>query len=57
MAALASRDIDPRPLVTASGTLSDLPRFLDAQRRGLGIRYAVNGRLEGVGSSLTPDET
>ncbi len=41
MAALASGEIDPRPLVTASGALSDLPRFLEAQRRGEGIRYAV----------------
>ena len=44
VAALASGEIDPRPLVTDSGTLSDLPRFLDAQRRGRGIRYAIIGR-------------
>ncbi len=41
LAALASGEIDPRPLVTASGALSDLPRFLEAQRRAEGIRYAV----------------
>ena len=41
LAALASGEIDPRPLVSASGALSDLPRFLEAQRRAEGIRYAV----------------
>ncbi|HJW13291.1 MAG TPA: alcohol dehydrogenase catalytic domain-containing protein [Thermoanaerobaculia bacterium] len=41
MAALASAAMDPRRLVTASGPLSELPRFLEAQRRGEGIRYAV----------------
>ncbi len=41
MAALASGEIDPRPLVTASGALSELPRFLESQRRAEGIRYAV----------------
>jgi L-iditol 2-dehydrogenase len=41
LAALASGEIDPRPLITATGTLSDLPRFLEAQSRGEGIRYAV----------------
>ena len=43
MDALASRDIDPRPLITARGTLSDLPRFLDAQQKGEGVRYAILG--------------
>ncbi|HEY3204257.1 MAG TPA: alcohol dehydrogenase catalytic domain-containing protein [Thermoanaerobaculia bacterium] len=38
---LASGEIDPRPLITASGALSDLPRFLDAQAHGEGIRYAI----------------
>ena len=38
---LASGEIDPRPLVTEVGSLSDLPRFLSAARRRDGIRYAV----------------
>jgi L-iditol 2-dehydrogenase len=38
---LAAREIDPTPLVTERGTLSDLPRFLAAQARREGIRYAV----------------
>jgi L-iditol 2-dehydrogenase len=41
MALLASREIDPHPLITATGRLSDLPRFLEAQGRGEGLRYAV----------------
>ena len=41
--ALASRNIDPRPLITARGTLADLPRFLDAQQKGEGVRYAIMG--------------
>jgi len=41
MAALSSGEIDPRPLITDRGGLSDLPRFLAAQARGEGIRYAV----------------
>ena len=41
MALLASGAVDPRPLVTEVGALSDLPRFLEAQRRGEGVRYAV----------------
>jgi L-iditol 2-dehydrogenase len=41
MALLASGEIDPRPLITATGSLSDLPRFLEAQAKGEGIRYAV----------------
>ena len=38
---LAAREIDPSPLITDRGALSDLPRFLAAQLRGEGIRYAV----------------
>jgi L-iditol 2-dehydrogenase len=38
---LAAREIDPSPLLTERGTLSDLPRFLAAQARREGIRYAV----------------
>jgi L-iditol 2-dehydrogenase len=41
MAALADGSIEPRALVTDSGTLSDLPRFLEAQGRGDGLRYAI----------------
>lgn len=41
MAALASGEIDPRPLISETGPLEDLPRFIEAQRRGEGIRYAV----------------
>jgi L-iditol 2-dehydrogenase len=38
---LASGELDPSPLVTHTGRLSELPGFLDAQARGEGIRYAV----------------
>jgi L-iditol 2-dehydrogenase len=38
---LASGEIDAGPLVSGRGSLSDLPRFLDAQKRRDGIRYAV----------------
>jgi L-iditol 2-dehydrogenase len=38
---LASGEVDPAPLLTDRGSLSDLPRFLAAQQRGRGIRYAV----------------
>jgi L-iditol 2-dehydrogenase len=41
MAALASGEVDPRPLITKTGALADLPAFLEAQARGEGIRYAV----------------
>ncbi len=41
--ALAAGEIDPRPLVAAHGTLADVPRFLEAQRRGEGVRYAILG--------------
>ena len=40
-ALLSSGRVDPRPLISASGPLSELPRFLEAQARGGGIRYAV----------------
>lgn len=40
--ALSSGDIDPSPLVSGRGSLSDLPRFLESQRRGEGIRYAIS---------------
>ena len=38
---LASGEVDPSPLLTETGTLSDLPRFLAAQAAREGIRYAV----------------
>ncbi len=41
MSALASGEIEPRPLISDSGSLSDLPRFLEAQARREGLRYAV----------------
>ena len=41
--ALASGEVDPLPLVAARGSLADLPRFLDAQARGEGVRYVVVG--------------
>jgi L-iditol 2-dehydrogenase len=41
MQMLASGEIDPTPLVSGRGSLSDLPRFLAAQARREGIRYAV----------------
>ena len=41
--ALASGAIDPRPLIAETGTLADLPRFLEAQQRGEGVRYAIRG--------------
>lgn len=40
---LASGAIDPGPLIAARGTLSDVPRFLAAQQRGEGVRYAIRG--------------
>jgi L-iditol 2-dehydrogenase len=40
---LASGRIDPLPMIAGRGALSDLPRFLDAQARGNGVRYAVAG--------------
>jgi len=41
LASLSSGEVDPRPLLTATGSLADLPKFLDSQSRGEGIRYAV----------------
>ena len=41
LAVLSSGQVDPRPLITETGSLSDLPRFLEAQARGAGIRYAM----------------
>jgi L-iditol 2-dehydrogenase len=41
--ALAAGRIDPRPLLTARGTLDDVPRFLSEQGRGEGVRYAILG--------------
>jgi L-iditol 2-dehydrogenase len=41
--ALDSRAIDPRPLIDARGSLADVPRFLEAQAAGEGIRYAIVG--------------
>src|SRR5689334_17394157 len=38
---LASGRVDPAPLVSGRGGLSDLPRFLEAQARGEGVRYVV----------------
>jgi len=49
--ALASGQLDPRPLVAERGGLSDLPRFLEAQARGEGVRYAVLGSRANVGST------
>jgi L-iditol 2-dehydrogenase len=42
LALLASGSVDPSPLVSGRGTLFDLPRFLEAQARGDGVRYAVS---------------
>jgi len=39
--ALASGLVDPRPLIAETGRLSDLPRFLEAQQKGRGLRYAI----------------
>jgi L-iditol 2-dehydrogenase len=41
LAMLASKEIDPTPLLSGRVPLTDLPRALDAQRRREGIRYAV----------------
>jgi L-iditol 2-dehydrogenase len=43
LAALAAREVDPLPLVTLTGSLDELPAFLEAQASGEGIRYAVTG--------------
>ena len=39
---MQSGAVDPPPLISGRGSLSDLPRFLEAQARGEGIRYAVS---------------
>ena len=44
LAMLASGEVDPRPLIAGRGRLEDLPRFLDAQARGEGVRYAIAAR-------------
>ena len=41
VALLASGRVDPTPLVAGRGGLADLPRFLAAQARGDGVRYAL----------------
>jgi len=41
LAALAEGEVDPLPLLTATGALAELPGFLHAHARGEGIRYAV----------------
>lgn len=46
LAALAAREVDPLPLVTHTGPLSDLPALLQAHARGEGIRYAVVGEQD-----------
>jgi L-iditol 2-dehydrogenase len=48
MRMLAAGEVDPAPLLTERGTLSDLPRFLAAQARSEGIRYAVRPKLDSV---------
>jgi hypothetical protein len=39
---MESGDVDPTPLISGRGSLADLPRFLEAQKHGEGIRYAVS---------------
>src|SRR5262249_13253450 len=39
--ALAGKELDPSPLISDRGGLSEFPRFLEAQKRGDGIRYAI----------------
>jgi L-iditol 2-dehydrogenase len=39
LALLATGRVDPAPLVSGRGDLSDLPRFLASQARGEGVRY------------------
>ena len=41
LALLAEGGLDPMPLITHTGALSELPAFLHAHERGEGIRYAV----------------
>lgn len=49
MALLSSGEVDPSPLITETGSLSDVPRFLEAQAGGAGIRYAIE-----IGSRALP---
>jgi L-iditol 2-dehydrogenase len=41
MALLASGEIDPRPLLSGEGALPDLPRLIERQRAGDGIRFVL----------------
>ena len=41
LALLAAGEVDPLPLIAETGRLQDLPRFLEEQRAGRGLRYAV----------------
>jgi len=41
VALLASGRVDPLPLIAGRGGLADLPRFLQAQARGEGVRYVI----------------
>ncbi len=50
LALLSSGEIDPRPVITETGSLSDVPRFLQAQARGEGIRYAIRMSERVLGS-------
>jgi L-iditol 2-dehydrogenase len=43
LTALSAGVVDPSPLIAERGSLWDLPRFLAAQQRGEGLRYAVRG--------------
>ncbi len=43
LAVLASGEIDPAPLLSGRGPLSDIPRFLAAQQNGEGVRFAARG--------------
>jgi L-iditol 2-dehydrogenase len=38
---LASRDVDPRPLITASVPLTEITDVFERLNRGEGIKYAV----------------
>ncbi|MDQ6893763.1 MAG: alcohol dehydrogenase catalytic domain-containing protein [Acidobacteriota bacterium] len=44
LALIAAGSVDPSPLISGRGTLADLPRFLEAQAHGDGVRYAVSPR-------------
>ena len=45
LALMASGAVDPSPLISGRGDLGDLPKFLEAQARGDGVRYAVSPAL------------